>query len=121
MGVDATYEKERVKNDPGIFRWGEGQLNDNLVSTILLTTYKLHSISSSKYSNPGKLFIRNESVPLLGGKILMASWFKEGFSESNWSTARSCLQWQIAHNELFREKTLLFAYETNLCASCSSL
>lgn len=62
------------------------------VLMILLMTYKLHSISSSKYSNPGKLFIRNESVSLLGGKILMASWFKEGFSERNWSTARSCLQ-----------------------------
>ena len=41
----------------------------------------------------------------------MASWFKEGFSERNWS----------AHNELFRVKTLLFVYETNLHASQSSM
>lgn len=121
MRSDAAYEKERIKNDPGLFRWGEGQLNDNLVLTILLVTCKLLPISSSKYSNPGKLFISNESVPLLGGKILMASWFKKGSSERNWSTARSCLQWQIAHNELFREKTLLFVYETNLHASQLSL
>lgn len=120
MGSVAAHEKKRIKNDPGLFIWGERQLNDNLVLTILHMTYKLHSISSSKYSNPDKLFIRNELVPLLGSKILMASWFKEGLSERSWSTARSCLQWQIAHNELFREKTLLFVYETNLHASQSS-
>lgn len=51
----------------------------------------------------------------------MASWFKEEFSERNWSAARSCLQWQIAHNGLFRVKTLLFVYETNLHANQSSM